>query len=140
MPDRGEYDKPYMITEWGPTGHWEIEKTIWGSSTEQNSTEKAAVLSQPDTQIAIDPYKSMCIGSFAFLWGQKQEYTSTWYGLFGENGMPTEAIDVLQFCWTNEYPENRAPSIEKIILITSEDIKNLIVGSSNNLQCRSRCK
>lgn len=125
--DRGEYDKPYMITEWGPTGHWEIEKTIWGSSIEQNSTEKAhSYLTRYSDNI--DPYKSMCIGSFAFLWGQKQEYTSTWYGLFGENGMPTEAIDVLQFCWTNEYPENRAPSIEKIIFNNSEDIKNLILA------------
>ena len=24
-----------MITNWGQTGHWEIEKTLWGSSIEQ---------------------------------------------------------------------------------------------------------
>ena len=129
--DKGGYDKPYMITEWGPTGHWEIEKTIWGSSIEQNSTEKAASYLYRYSE-NIGPYKSTCIGSFAFLWGQKQEYTSTWYGLFGENGMPTEAVDVLQYCWTNEYPENRAPSIEKILFSKSEDIKNLILAPATS--------
>ena len=48
-------------------------------------------------------------GSFAFLWGQKQEYTSTWYALFMDSGLPTEAIDVLQFCWSGSYPENKSP-------------------------------
>ena len=36
----GEFEGPYMITEWGPTGHWEVKKTMWGSSVEQNSSEK----------------------------------------------------------------------------------------------------
>ena len=129
--DKGDFDKPYMITEWGPTGHWEIEKTMWGSSIEQNSTVKAASYLNRYLE-NIDPNKSNCMGSFAFLWGQKQEYTSTWYGLFGENGMPTEAIDVLQFCWTNEYPENRAPSIEKILFNNSEDLKNIILAPSHS--------
>mgnify|MGYP000392121237 CR=1 FL=1 len=67
-----------------------------------------------------------CIGSFAFLWGQKQEYTSTWYGLFTDDGMPTEAIDELQFCWSGSYPENRAPTIDSIHFESSSQIKNLV--------------
>ena len=46
--------------------------------------------------------------------------------------MPTEAIDVLQYCWMNEYPENRAPSIEKILFSKSEDIKNLILAPATS--------
>jgi hypothetical protein len=77
----GNFNGPYMITEWGPTGHWEIKKTMWGASVEQSSTAKAnSYLSR--YQENIDSQKKQCIGSFAFLWGQKQEYTSTWYGLF----------------------------------------------------------
>jgi hypothetical protein len=117
--EKGKFEGSYMITEWGPNGHWESPKTKWGSSIEQTSTEKAAVyLSR--YQRCIADQRKQCIGSFAFLWGQKQEYTSTWYGLFSENGVQTEAVDELQFCWSGKYPENRSPKIEKLSYQTAE--------------------
>ena len=122
----GGYTKPYMITEWGPTGHWEITKTMWGSSVEQSSTEKST--SYMNRYMAnIASQKDQCIGSFAFLWGQKQEYTSTWYGLFSEDGVPTEAIDVLEFCWSGKYPENRAPSIDNVTFDGNLELLNTIL-------------
>ena len=39
--------------------------------------------------------------------------------MFLSNGNPTEAVDVMQFCWTGQWPESRAPSIKDISL---EDI------------------
>lgn len=123
----GEFEGPYMITEWGPTGHWEVKKTMWGSSVEQNSSEKAlSYLKRYES--SIKKYENQCIGSFAFLWGQKQEYTSTWYGLFTEEGMPTEALDILEYCWTGNYPNNRAPTIDSIIFNGNSKLHNLIVA------------
>jgi hypothetical protein len=123
----GNYKGPYMITEWGPTGHWEITKTMWGASVEQSSTEKATSYLSRFTE-NIDSQRSQCIGSFAFLWGHKQEYTSTWYGLFTEDGEPTEAIDELQYCWTGKYPDNRAPTLDKMVFNGKEDLLNVIVA------------
>lgn len=124
----GNYKGPYMITEWGPTGHWEITKTMWGASVEQSSSEKfTSYLKRYEENIASQTQQ--CIGSFAFLWGQKQEYTSTWYGLFTEDGMPTEAIDALQYSWTGAYPENRAPKLEGVTSEGIESLHNLILES-----------
>lgn len=126
----GNYTGAYMITEWGPNGHWESPKTIWGMSVEQTSTEKAAVyLKRYQTCIAAD--SAQCIGSFAFLWGQKQEYTSTWYGLFSDEGIPTEAIDELTFCWSGAYPKNRSPRVDSMQFDNHKLMANCIVASNS---------
>jgi hypothetical protein len=131
----GNYTGAYMITEWGPNGHWESPKTIWGMSIEQTSSEKAAVyLKRYQTCIAAD--SAQCIGSFAFLWGQKQEYTSTWYGLFNEDGIPTEAIDELTFCWSGAYPKNRAPRVDSIYFNEKKLTPNCIVQSNEQYNFR----
>ncbi len=111
MLRRAGWDGPYVIAEWGPDGHWEVPKTSWGVPIEQTSTQKARVyrLRYEDGIAADDEY---CIGSYAFLWGQKQETTPTWYGIFTPGGYETEVSDVLQYVWSGSWPDNRAPRIE----------------------------
>ena len=60
--------------------------------------------------------KEMCLGSYCFLWGQKQESTATWHGMYLSNGNPTEAVDVMHYCWKGNWPDKRAPSIKNIYL------------------------
>lgn len=124
---RGDFNGPYMITEWGPTGHWESPKTKWAASIEQTSTEKAEVYLNR-YQESIASQGKQCIGSFAFLWGQKQEYTSTWYGLFTDTGVPTEAIDELQYSWSGSYPANRSPTLDSVHFEHSTKINNLVLA------------
>jgi hypothetical protein len=101
---------PYLITEWGPNGHWEVARTKWGASVEQSSTEKADSYEERyKNDIAGDA--EHCMGSYVFLWGQKQETTSTWYGLFSENGESSEALDRLQLEWTGKQPSNSCPKL-----------------------------
>jgi hypothetical protein len=79
------WNKPYIVTEWGATGHWEVPKTSWGVPIEENSTVKAKnYKSRYMKSMHIDT--TLCLGSYVFLWGQKQERTPTWYGVFTESG------------------------------------------------------
>lgn len=76
------YKGPFVITEWGPNGHWEVPKTPWGAPMEQNSSEKAETYFKRYAMIlGMSP---RCLGSYVFLWGQKQERTPTWYSMFVE--------------------------------------------------------
>ena len=107
---RAGWDGPYVIAEWGPDGHWEVPKTAWGVPIEQTSHEKAQMYRiRYERGIAADTTHS--IGSYAFLWGDKQETTPTWYGIFTPGGYETEVLDELQYLWTGAYPDNRAPAI-----------------------------
>ncbi|MVN78020.1 hypothetical protein GO988_16950 [Hymenobacter sp. HMF4947] len=101
---------PYLVTEWGPTGHWEGPQTPWKASVEETSSQKAAVY-QSRYEASVVQDRAHCLGSYVFLWGQKQERTPTWYGLFTEDGQETEVMDVLQYEWSGHWPQNRAPHI-----------------------------
>lgn len=109
------WDGPYMVTEWGATGHWEVARTDWDVAIEQSSREKAeAFIERYRQAILSDPVR--CLGSYVFLWGQKQERTPTWYGMFLENGNATETVDAMQFVWSGSWPENRCPTLQSFLL------------------------
>jgi hypothetical protein len=109
------WNGPWMISEWGPTGHWEVQKTKWGVPLEQTSQEKANLYTKRYTDY-IKAYKGKCVGSYVFLWGQKQETTSTWYGVFSKNGERTETYDAIYKVWRGEAPETRAPRLDSVLL------------------------
>ncbi|HNQ90573.1 MAG TPA: glycoside hydrolase family 2 TIM barrel-domain containing protein [Verrucomicrobiota bacterium] len=106
---------PYIVTEWGATGHWEVGKTAWGAPIENDSTTKAEFYQKRhDAVILVD--RKQCLGSYVFLWGQKQERTPTWYGLFLESGEETAAVDVMHRIWNGTRPANCSPRLEGVWL------------------------
>ncbi len=107
------WEKPYMVTEWGPYGHWESPYTSWGVAIEATSKEKAEFRDLSYQYIKED--LELCLGSYAFLWGYKQEYTPTWYPLFSKEGEATQSVDVLNKHWGNS-DRNKAPIIHSFLL------------------------
>jgi hypothetical protein len=124
------WEGPYMVTEWGPTGHWEGPQTAWKASVEETSTQKASVYkSRYEASIKQDKH---CLGSYVFLWGQKQERTPTWYGLFTEDGQETGVVDVMQYLWTGNWPKNRAPELNSFLLDNKKAASNIYLTSGQN--------
>jgi hypothetical protein len=106
---RQGWTRPWLVTEFGPRGHWEVPKTPWKLPIEDSSTEMADLYLKGYRQgIAAQP---ACLGSYVFLWGQKQEKTHTWYGMFLREGDRLGAVDAMTMAWTGKWPENRCPQI-----------------------------
>lgn len=118
-------DKPYMVTEFGPVGHWELPTTAWNREIEEPSAVKAAGMAKRMQDVILDDQTGKIIGSFAFFWGQKQERTPTWYGMFNESGEHTARIDELTKMWTGAYPANRAPLSSAITINNTAAVDNI---------------
>jgi hypothetical protein len=110
-----DWDKPYLFTEWGPTGQWECAQTSWDAAIEESSTEKAAICKMR-YENAILKDKDMCLGAYVFKWGFKQEVTSTWFSTILESGDATELVGTMQYLWTGSYPSNTAPQLTSFLL------------------------
>ena len=110
---RADLDRPYIVTEYGPPGSWEITRNVWGVPEELSSTAKAAVYREAQMILADDP---ACLGSYAFLWGAKQEATATWFGMFLADGSRLGAVDVLTQAWSDKPPANLSPRIISLSL------------------------
>lgn len=109
---RTGYNKPYILSEWGPTGHWEITNTEWGAPKELNSSEKSKLIENYFNFINND--STLFLGGYAFYWGHKYEITHTWFSLFSEEGFETESVNVLKEGWSGTPPSNHAPALVKL--------------------------
>jgi hypothetical protein len=126
------WNKPYIITEWGVNGPWEVGKTSWGAPLEPSSTTKKEQFLQR-YQDYIQPHTDIIPGSYAFYWNSKFEGTQTWFGLF-VNNETTEAVDGLEYLWTNSQPLNRAPEITSLTLNSKNQNQSVLISKmSGNL-------
>ena len=133
------FEDPYFVTEWGSIGHWEVGKTSWGAPIELNSSEKAAnYLKSYKIAIASDP--DQLLGSYVFLWGQKQERTPTWYGMFLPDGSETETIDVMHYIWNDSWPDNRSPQIKSMSLDSKSATKSITIKSGELYKARVKAR
>jgi hypothetical protein len=110
-----DWNKPYVMTEWGPSGDWAVPRTEWKAAMEETSTEKAQLILENYRNVMVKDAER-CLGSYVFIWLWRFERTHTWYGMFLESGERTEAVNVMQYVWTGHWPANRAPRIEELAI------------------------
>ncbi len=128
-----KWARPWVVTEYGPRGFWESPRAPWGAPIEQTSTEKAQFIRKA-YQVAIQPAGD-CWGGYVFLWGQKQEATATWFGIFTESGESTAVRDVMHEFWKSQSPTDRAPDLVK--LVSSAAKQEIAAGSEFQAEAKA---
>lgn len=105
--------KPIVLTEYGPAGIWEVKKDNIGGYPELTSTEKAESYRRAYESV-VQGGSDICLGSYAFLWGQKQEVTSTWFSMFLADGTRLGAAEAIGELWSGKASTNRVPRIDSL--------------------------
>jgi hypothetical protein len=104
----GGWTRPFSITEFGAEGQWESEMTSWGAPREQNSTAKG-LLSAKNYLQGVRDESRQCLGSYAFLWWQRETTVASWFGMQLQTGEKLEQTDQMIALWTGRPPANRCP-------------------------------
>lgn len=140
--DQSAYKGAFMITEWGPTGWWETAETEWKAPIEQTSEEKRVVYEERYTKYIQST--SRCLGSFVFLWGQKEERTPTWFSMFVEDGVEslplhgekTPMVEAMQRVWTGKELTETAPVIAGMTIDGKQAIDNIRIKAGIPLKAQ----
>jgi Glycosyl hydrolases family 2, TIM barrel domain len=128
------WNGPYLVSEWSPNGGWESENTVWQAPVENTSTKKAEQYYQfyHEFMPKDDP---RFLGSLAFYWGNRQEYTHTWYSVFNEDGTPTEIKEALSDGWKDTVTRHQAVKLKYMLVDDRGARDNIILspGSKHNI-------
>lgn len=119
------WNGPFMISEWSPNGGWESKTTVWQAPIENTSTKKAEQYRSFYKQL-MPVNNSRFLGSLVFYWGNRHEYTHTWYSIFSEEGVPTEVKEALYDCWRDTITNHQSVKV-KYMLIDSLGAKDNII-------------
>jgi len=134
------WTKPYLVTEFGPSGYWEggggLGDTPWGAHIEQTSTAKAELYAA-NWRDAVTAQPGRSLGGYAFVWNWKQERTHTWFSMFLPTGQRTAAVDAMRLAWTGLPHPLPAPSIDAFAV--SAPVDALAPGQSLDITLRWSC-
>ncbi len=113
--------KPFVVTEFGPPGAWETGKNAFGAAIELTSTQKARCYRETYEKSVLGA-ADLCLGSYAFTWGWKNEATATWFGMLLPDHSRLAAVDTMQELWTGRKPADPCPVIERLALTVKDQV------------------
>jgi hypothetical protein len=121
------WDDPYLITEWSPEGGWETNVVKWLAPIENTSTKKAELFRE-FYQTWLPRTDPRFLGSLAFYWGSKEEYTHSWFSIFNEDGYPTEVMEALHDCWKDTVTKHQSVKIQYMLVDEKGAADNLLLS------------
>jgi len=125
------YNEAYILSEWGYHSYWGVDRTSWNSPLEPYTNSKAPRFKGIWNDYILKD-STRCFGGYVFYWGQKQEFTNSWYSLFSKNGCKTAIIDTLSSIWSGKKFKNSAPHILKLKINDEDNFKNIVLKKSSS--------
>jgi hypothetical protein len=117
----GGYARPYIITEWGPHGEWEVPNDANGVPTEPADLEKRDAY--PAAWGCITGHTGVALGGTLFIYGDKEDFGGIWFNLKHPNARRLSYYSVKQMYTGQPSTENTPPQIQSITLSQSANVK-----------------
>ncbi|NND10615.1 MAG: hypothetical protein HKN96_05360 [Flavobacteriaceae bacterium] len=111
--DKRNIDKPYVITEFGVTGEWDIQATKHGIKLEPSDQEKYEAITTGYRDWIQN--KPSCLGVYVFNYADGHDFLSAW--LFTHhNGKKRPQYWAIREAYTDQKPINNTPVINSFTL------------------------
>jgi hypothetical protein len=123
------WKRAYIVSEWGPNGHWETKDTEWGAPKEPSMSDKINQMKGHWETINKDSV--YFLGSYAFYWGFKYEITDTWFSMFSKEGYKSGQVNFLKDAWTGKKAENQAPVITDMYIEPGNKFDNVYLKANS---------
>jgi len=111
--EKRKIDKPYMVTEFGVTGEWDIKTKKNGITVEPTDKEKYNAIANGYKDWIAN--KTKCLGVYMFHYANGSNFVAPW--LFTHvNSLKRPQYWAIREAYTDNKPVNNSPDIETFIL------------------------
>jgi hypothetical protein len=117
----GGHTKPYIVTEWGPKGEWEVPNDANGVPTEPTDIEKRD--GYPNAWNCIMSHMGVALGGTLFIYGEKEDFGGIWFNIRHLGLKRLAYYSVKQMYTGAPVTDNKPPAIQGITLSQSANIK-----------------
>jgi exo-beta-1,3-glucanase (GH17 family) len=104
----GGYTKPYIVTEAGPSGEWEVANDVNGVPTEPTDLQKRA--GYTNSWNAINAHPTVALGATEFHYGLENDFGGVWLNTF-TGGWRRLGYHALKQAYTGQAATNTPPEI-----------------------------
>ncbi|GAB2617151.1 hypothetical protein Aab01nite_30310 [Paractinoplanes abujensis] len=104
----GGYTKPYIVTEAGPEGEWEVPNDVNGVPTEPSDLKKRDQYAS--SWATINAHPTVALGATEFHYGLENDFGGVWLNTT-TGGWRRHGYYSLKRAWTGQTPANTPPEI-----------------------------
>lgn len=115
----GNYTKPYILTEGGPAGEWEVPNDVNGVPTQPTDVEKAK--GYTDAWNCVAGHPGVALGATLFHYGKESDFGAVWFNLV-PGGEKTLAYYAVRRAYSGRTDGNTAPVISEMTLSRTTDV------------------